>query len=111
MLVHTVVRSHTVLLCSTEYFTKGSVPNKGFDAINHEPHVHMRIGELHTSPLKPLSLLVWLSCVVRLLMGRAGATCMQLRGLTLVTKMGAFAADGLKGPRGLVCFTVETVLC
>ena len=35
-------------------------------------------------------------------MGWAGATCMQLRGLTLVIKMGAFATDGLKGPRGLV---------
>ena len=45
--MHTVVCSHTVLLCSTEYFTIGSVPNKGFDAINHEPHVHMCIGEMH----------------------------------------------------------------
>ena len=33
--MHTVVCSHTVLLCSTEYFSIGSVPNKGFDAINH----------------------------------------------------------------------------
>lgn len=78
---YTVVCSHAASLCSTEYFTKGSVPNKGFD-INHEPHVHMRIGRW-SSPLKPLSLLVWLSRVVRLLMGRAGATCMQLGGLTL----------------------------
>ena len=64
--------------------------------------MHMRIGAMHASPLKPVSLLVWLSCGVRLLMGRAGATCMQLKDLTLVIKMGAFATDRLKGPRGLV---------
>ena len=74
------------------------MPNKGFDAINHEPHVHMRIGEMHASPLKLVSLLVWLSCGVRLLMGRAGATCMQLRGLTLVNKVGAFATDRMHDP-------------